>query len=237
VRISDFHVRKKTSKEPCLEREHRRTRSFESSVLNGVLGNEAHTVHGYTASVIRKLDVKILLALPGIVLGLIGVIGCGLMHREFSVPPPEILTVTTLGAYFAILALAHGLERALPSFRDAGGLLENVLARLRLTPSWAFALAATSSIGEELFFRWFLLGLFAGLLPVWVAVVLQAMIFAAFHPAPRRAWGYPLWTFLAGIVFGMVTVGTGSVLPSMLAHYVFNHDNMNEALEPAQSRV
>jgi uncharacterized protein len=187
--------------------------------------------------VIRKLDVKILLAVPGILLGLIGVIGCGVLHQEFSVPPAEILTVTTLGAYFAILALAHGLERVLPSFRDASGLLEGVMARIRLTPSWAFGLSVTSSIGEELFFRWFLLALFSRFLPVWVAVILQAAIFAAFHPAPRRAWGYPLWTFLAGIVFGMVTVGTGSVLPSMLAHYVFNHDNMNEALEPAQSRA
>jgi uncharacterized protein len=187
--------------------------------------------------VIRRLDVKILLALPGILLGSIGVIGCGLMRLEFSIPSPEILVVTTLGAYFAILALAHGLERVLPSFRDASGLLEGILARIRLTPSWAFALAATSSIGEELFFRWFLLGLFSSFLPVWIAIALQAMIFAAFHPAPRRAWAYPLWTLLAGLVFGAVTVGTGSVLPSMLAHYVFNHDNMNQALEPLESRA
>lgn len=180
---------------------------------------------------------KILLAAPGILLGLIGLVGGGLMHLEFNVPPPEILIVTTLGAYFAILAMAHGLERLLPSFRDASGLLESILSRIQLTPSWALALAATSSVGEELFFRWFLLSAFSQFVPVWVAVAVQAGIFAAFHPAPRRAWGYPLWTFLAGLVFGAVTVGTGSVLPSMLAHYVFNHDNMNQALEPVKSRA
>ncbi len=186
---------------------------------------------------IRKLDVKILLAAPGVMLGLIGLLGGGWLHLEFRVPPWEILSVTTLGAYFAVLALAHGLERALPSFRDASGLLEGILARIHLTPSWALALAATSSIGEELFFRWFLLGAFSGFAPVWVAVLVQAGIFAAFHPAPRRAWGYPLWTFFAGIVFGAVAVGTGSVVPSMLAHYVFNHDNMNQALEPIKSQA
>lgn len=206
-------------------------------VPDGVLGNEAHERARYTASVIRKLDVKILLAAPGVLLGVIGLVGGGLMHLEFSVPSWELLMVTTLGAYFAVLALAHGLERVLPSFRDASGLLEGILARIHLTPSWALALAATSSIGEELFFRWFLLHLFSSFAPVWVAVIVQAIIFAAFHPAPRRAWGYPLWTFFAGLVFGAVTVGTGSVLPSMLAHYVFNHDNMNQALEPVESRA
>jgi hypothetical protein len=181
-----------------------------------------------------RVDLKLLLALPGILLGGLGLIGGGLLELGFDVPDTLVLVVAMLGAYFAILAISSLFERLLPSFRDASGLLEGIVGRLGLTPGWALTLGLSSAIGEELFFRWFLLGLGMQYLPVWVAVLAQAVVFAAFHPAPRHAWAYPLWTLLVGVLFGWVTTATGSVLPAMMAHYVFNHSSFNQVLGPAQ---
>jgi uncharacterized protein len=151
---------------------------------------------------------------------------------DFSDLPLEILIFAALTAFFAIAFLSALFERFVPSFSLAGGMLEGIMQGLGLNSLWAFVLALTSSLGEELFFRGFLLTLGIKYLPVWLAVLAQALIFAAFHPAPARAWGYPLWTALVGIVLGLVTFACGSVEPAILAHYLFNHLNLNQAINP-----
>jgi membrane protease YdiL (CAAX protease family) len=177
------------------------------------------------------LDLKLLLALPGLFLGALGLALSSALAVPLRGLPLELLVPAALTAYWGVLALAHGFEQLFGSFRDAGGMLEEAVRRLGLTPAWALALGATSAVGEELFFRGFLLGLLARLLGPVPAVLLQAAAFAALHPAPRRAWAYPLWTLLVGLLLGSVALGTGSVLPGLLAHYVFNHENFNAALE------
>ncbi len=176
------------------------------------------------------VDIKLVLALPGIAMMLVGYLGC----RAFGIPlqdaPPEIALFASLTAFFLASSLAVAFERWVRSFRLAGGQLEGIIGQLHLTPPWALLLSLTSGIGEELFFRGLLLGLGLKFLPVWAALVAQAVIFAAFHPAPRAAWAYPLWTGLIGLLFGGVTMATGSVLPTILAHYLFNHVNFDAAL-------
>ena len=176
------------------------------------------------------LDIKIILALPGLGMMLLGYFGCQLFGIPLPETTPEIALFASLTAFFLAMILSSFFESFVPSFRLAGGQLEGIIGQLNLTPAWAFALSLTSGIGEELFFRG-LLGLGIKFLPIWVALILQAIVFAAFHPAPRVAWGYTLWTGLIGILFGGITLACGSVIPTMLAHYLFNHLNFVAALE------
>jgi uncharacterized protein len=180
----------------------------------------------------KRINIKLLLAMPGLILGLIGMLGSLWLGVDFSDLPLEILIFAALTAFFAIAFLSALFERFVPSFSLAGGMLEGIMQGLGLNSLWAFVLALTSSLGEELFFRGFLLTLGIKYLPVWLAVLAQALIFAAFHPAPARAWGYPLWTALVGIVLGLVTFACGSVEPAILAHYLFNYLNLNQAINP-----
>ncbi|NJK43100.1 MAG: CPBP family intramembrane metalloprotease [Pleurocapsa sp. SU_196_0] len=182
-----------------------------------------------------NIDVKLLLALPGVLMMLVGYVGCRLLNIPLRDASLEITIFATLTAFYGASALSSGFERWLPSFRSAGGSLEGAVRMMNLTPPWAFALSMTSAVGEELLFRGLLLGLGVKFLPVALAVVIQAALFAALHPAPRAAWAYPLWTGLIGAWFGVVTVLTGSVVPGMLAHYLFNHLNFNAFLESQAS--
>lgn len=173
--------------------------------------------------------------MPGLILGLIGFFGSLWLGVDFTDLPPEILGFAALTAFFSIAFLSAFFERFIPSFSFAGGMLEGIMQGLGLNGLWAFFLALTSSLGEELFFRGFLLALGVKFLPVWLAVLAQAAVFAAFHPAPAKAWAYPLWTALVGVLMALVTLGSGSVEPAILAHYLFNHLNLNQAISPRAS--
>jgi uncharacterized protein len=185
---------------------------------------------------VRRPDLKVLLAIPGILMMLIGYFGCQLLGIPLPETSPEVALFASLTAFLLALGLSTLFEAHVPSFRLAGGQLEGIVGRLELTPLWALALSLTSGIGEELFFRGLLLGLGLTFLPAWAAVLGQAVLFAAFHPAPRAAWGYTLWTGLIGLLFGAITIASGSVIPTMLAHYLFNHLNFEAALGQQTTR-
>jgi uncharacterized protein len=185
---------------------------------------------------LRRIDMKWLLVAPGLILLLLGLA----LAEIFHIPLPadiavEILVPATLSAYLIAITLASLFEQYSSSFKQAGGMLEAIISRLGLTPTWALALGLTSGIGEEVFFRGLLLGLGSKFFPAWLAVIAQAIAFAAMHPAPRRAWAYPLWTFLIGLVFGSIALEADSLVPVMLAHYAFNHGQFNELLKRPQT--
>jgi uncharacterized protein len=185
---------------------------------------------------VRRVDIKLLLAAPGLLMMLVGYGACRALNLPLGDASLEVTVFAALTAFFIASALSVAFERFVPSFRLAGGSLEGAVRQMNLTPLWAFALSLTSAVGEELMFRGFVLGFGSRLLPVAVAVVVQAVLFAALHPAPRVAWAYTLWTGLIGAWFGIVTVLSGSVVPGILAHYLFNHLNFNQLLEE-QARI
>ncbi|HWG85033.1 MAG TPA: CPBP family glutamic-type intramembrane protease [Deinococcales bacterium] len=150
-----------------------------------------------------------------------------LLRLPFHVPDTVLLVLQGTVVFCSIAALSAAMER-LPSYRSASGLLEDTMRRIGLTPGWALVLSLTSSLGEELFFRWLLLGVLGLWLPPLLALLAQAVAFALMHPAPRSAWAYPLWTLLAGLVFGGVALASGSPAAGILAHYLFNHLNFLE---------
>lgn len=146
-------------------------------------------------------------------------------QARFGLGPELVAGVLTGGLLLGAAAL---LERTLPSFRYASTLMENALRSVRL-PWWmALLLAAATSGSEELFFR-------GGLLPL-VGLVPQALLFGLFHPVPRRAWAYPAFAAVAGLAFGELTLVSGSLLPSLVAHVTINLQGLWEARrQPAGS--
>ncbi len=91
---------------------------------------------------------------------------------------------------------------------------------LRDQPVWTIPLLALfSAVGEELFFR--------GALQEVVGVWWQAAIFGLVHfPFSRKMWAWPIFAFGMGVVFGWVTVGTGTLWCAIVAHGAINSLNM-----------
>jgi membrane protease YdiL (CAAX protease family) len=110
------------------------------------------------------------------------------------------------------------------SFRETERLhqaLGRALKEAGVGPSALLLLALLSGVAEEVFFRGLVQGLLVKGFGPW-GVLLQALLFALFHPAPRRALAYPLYTGFAGLLLGSAYLLTGSLLPGILAHFLHN---------------
>ncbi len=130
-----------------------------------------------------------------------------------------------LGLLLALALLEEAFRRLFPSsFPEAERLhrtLGQALRQAGASPSLLLLLALLSGVAEEVFFR----GLLQSLLVAWLGpwgVFLQALVFALLHPAPKRAFAYPLYTGLAGVLFGLAYLLTGSLFPGILAHFLHN---------------
>ena len=104
--------------------------------------------------------------------------------------------------------------------------LLQLVERLRHAPLPVvlLALAIAPAIGEEFFFRGYLLGALRGRLPAWAAICVTAMIFGLFHASVGGVIAVERIvssTFL-GLVLGWVCWTTRSVLPGMALHFLNN---------------
>lgn len=80
------------------------------------------------------------------------------------------------------------------------------------------AVALVAPIVEEVIFRGLMMNRMARVMPGWLAVVLSAAVFGLCH-------GHPVWfayAFVLGAFFGFIDLRADSILPSVLAHIVFN---------------
>ncbi|MFH8443626.1 lysostaphin resistance A-like protein [Streptomyces sp. NPDC018026] len=131
--------------------------------------------------------------------------------------------------YFAELLLAHRAAAvpggAAGAGAGAGGHPEGPTTGTRSVGAWAgapralLALGLLTGVGEEVLFRGYLLtGLREALLP-WAALVVQAALFGVHHASfglravPAKA--------VHGLLWGALTLGSGSLLPAVAAHTVF----------------
>jgi membrane protease YdiL (CAAX protease family) len=134
-----------------------------------------------------------------------------------------------------LLGLLQGLEglfaRLFPaSFREAERLhreLGRSLKAAGLGPP-ALLLAFLSGVAEEVFFRGLLQTLLYAKFGAW-GLLLQALLFALLHPAPKKAFAYTLYTGVAGLLFGLAYLLTGSLIPGILAHVLHNARGFYEA--------
>jgi len=167
------------------------------------------------------------------VLGLLGAAGMAALGLPVVARPDPYRDTLAFLLLFALLYLSEAaFARLFPSaYRTAEALIR---AAVRALPEGALLpLAGASAVAEELFFRGLVVGGLARVLPPPLAVVLGALVFALFHPVPdRRAWAYPLYVFLAGLLFGAFYLATGSLVPGILAHYLTNARAFEEAKGP-----
>lgn len=135
--------------------------------------------------------------------------------------------------FYGLISLELLFSHLFPgSFKASEALHAQIGAILRsqgMTYRQALILALASGLGEEVLFRGALQNaLFGG----WMGVELQALIFAALHPiTDRRAWSYPLFVLLGGLMFGASYHLTGSLIPGILAHYLHNARSFYQLLE------
>lgn len=97
-------------------------------------------------------------------------------------------------------------------------------------------MAVASGIGEELLFRGFLLAWLIEMAPgagapsgSWlaVAVLVSSLVFGLVHVAPERDLrGWWVFAFVAGLLFGGVTLWTGDVVAAVVAHLTINYFNL-----------
>lgn len=85
----------------------------------------------------------------------------------------------------------------------------------------ALAVVAGAPLAEELMFRGVIQSRLERAMPVWIAIVLQAVLFGFIHGTPVQI-GY---AFLMGLLFGYIRYRTGSILPTIAAHAAFNAMN------------
>ena len=80
------------------------------------------------------------------------------------------------------------------------------------------ATVIVAPVVEEFIFRGLIMTRLSRAMPGWLAVLLSAAVFGACH-------GEFVWfcyTFVLGAFFGFIDLRTGSILPSILGHFVFN---------------
>ncbi len=135
-----------------------------------------------------------------------------------------------------LLGLLQGLEglfaRLFPaSFHEAERLhreLGRSLKAAGLGPPALLLLALLSGVAEEVFFRGLLQTLLYAKFGAW-GLLLQALLFALLHPAPRKAFAYTLYTGVAGLLLGLAYLLTGSLIPGIMAHVLHNARGFYEA--------
>lgn len=121
---------------------------------------------------------------------------------------------------YLLVTLVLGLlpERWLEGYSEASAGLEQTGAVAFLST------ALVAPVVEEVIFRGLIYTRLQCAMPGWVAVALSAAIFGVCH-------GEALWfcyAYVLGVIFALVTRMTGSILPGMLMHLVFN--SVNEVL-------
>ena len=85
----------------------------------------------------------------------------------------------------------------------------------------ALAVVAGAPLAEELVFRGVIQSRLERAMPVWIAIVLQAVLFGFIHGTPVQI-GY---AFLMGLLFGIFAIARGGILPTIAAHAAFNAMN------------
>ncbi|MCH7703327.1 MAG: CPBP family intramembrane metalloprotease [Planctomycetes bacterium] len=130
--------------------------------------------------------------------------------------PAHALVVYQVGLF----GIPAGLDRFTETMR------EGISA---MSPAGAlFMIAVVPPVCEELLFRGLLLSGLRGSCRKWSAILLTAMVFAAFHMFFFR---FPV-TFAMGIVFGYLCWQSRSVWPAIVAHALHNGMGLSHELWP-----
>ena len=126
-----------------------------------------------------------------------------------------------VGAACAAAPLLYVIVSTVLSLLPEGWLESYADASAALAQDDVFTVLATvvlAPVTEEVIFRGLIFSRLERAMPGWLAAVLSALAFGLCH-------GQPVWmayAFVLGLVFAFLRLRTGSILPSMLAHFIFN---------------
>jgi len=126
-----------------------------------------------------------------------------------------------VGALFSLVLLAVSVLM-LASFPPTGHK-DDFFLLPRTLPQFVlfFSLLASAGFFEELIFRGYLLRQLNHFVDVNSAVVIQAVVFAAFHGFHQSVGGTAA-KFVGGAFLGLLAVQRKSLLPGMIAHGCLN---------------
>ncbi len=139
--------------------------------------------------------------------------------------PPAVFVASVVGIAgvgFLVDEVTFLLHSVAPDFFDATSLATFNQAFISASPlafvGLTLVVAAGPGIGEELFFRGFVLRAFRAELPAWTAIGFSSLLFGILHMDGLQGLG----AVLIGVYLGIVALRTGSVWPGVAAHAVNN---------------
>jgi uncharacterized protein len=144
-----------------------------------------------------------------------------------------VAIATTIAAYFTVeffIVVNDSIIHVLPASAqkwissgesNANGMIENILSMKSLKDLLVtlFLVGALPAIGEELFFRGVLQKIVIQIFKkAWPGIIFTGFLFSVFH---MQFEGF-LARMALGIILGAVCWYSGSILTSMLGHFLFN---------------
>jgi sodium transport system permease protein len=134
---------------------------------------------------------------------------------------PAVLLIT-VGALPLVSAMVDLLSPLLfPNWKEFLEVMQKSITAKNFGVSnvgMVILISLSPGICEEILFRGFILSGLRKSLKAWPAILLTALLFAAFHFSAHRL----LPTFTLGVIMGWLCVRSGSIFPAMLFH-LFNN--------------
>lgn len=122
---------------------------------------------------------------------------------------------------FTIVLIVHFLSRGVvgqcPSLKESARELNNLLGEMK--SNHVFVIALLSGIGEEVFFRGWLLN--------EIGVIASSLIFGIVHWPPNKNWIFwPFFAFGMGIILAALCVWTNNLVYAVIVHAGINFLNL-----------
>ncbi|MEZ6185421.1 MAG: CPBP family intramembrane glutamic endopeptidase [Planctomycetota bacterium] len=155
----------------------------------------------------------------------------------FRLPDPAWPWIV-VAVLFAGLVCGVGVWlEAVPWYRRMALYLKRLLTAPdvlgpRIDAGTAAVVALYSSVGEEAFFRgfvqpWLVEAAGGGALGAVLGIGATSVGFALAHPPlVRELWPWTVFALVIGVVLGLFALGSGSLLPPILAHGLINAINL-----------
>lgn len=159
-----------------------------------------------------------------VALGLIRVLGgdhyafdpLSLPSADWPVPLAAVLVMVMGVHLISVRAI-----KLLPSMTQCANDIKHWLGNI--SGNQVLLIALASGIGEELFFRGWLMN--------EIGLFLSSLIFGLVHLPPNRNWRlWPLFAFIIGLVLGTLCLWTNTLLFAVAAHAGINYLNLKFAL-------
>lgn len=101
----------------------------------------------------------------------------------------------------------------------------DLIKKIMIQPSGIAVSAIGGGVFEEFLFRGVLIGLCIGysIIVDWIVILISTFLFWVIHvPQYKGATGILTGVFVNGLIFALLFYFTGSLIPSMLAHGIYN---------------